>query len=256
MKARVTCQKMESYSALQLVVSAAIVFGAFVIRGMSGFGAGMIGIPLLAFLMPVHSAVAMFGLMVLFLFLFLSIRDWGAVAKDELKRLIGPTLLGVAAGAMLFANLDSRLLLQLLGGFLIAYSSYVFAVHYFGMPELTCSARWAYPVGFVGAFIDTLFGGGGGTLVVIYFHMRQISRAPFRATVAALWLFEMIARIAGYGAAGAYTFDTLQLCALFMPFMAAGTWVGEHLGNRVSPETFSRLMAALLLAAGASLLAK
>jgi uncharacterized membrane protein YfcA len=66
----------------------------------------------------------------------------------------------------------------------------------------------------------------------------------------------MIARIAGYGAAGAYTFDTLQLCALFMPFMAAGTWVGEHLGNRVSPETFSRLMAALLLAAGASLLAK
>ncbi len=104
--------------------------------------------------------------------------------------------------------------------------------------------------------IDTLFGGGGGTLVVIYLHMRRIDRAPFRATVAALWLFEMIARIAGYGAAGAYTFDTLLLCALFMPFMAAGTWVGERLGNRVSPETFSRLMAALLLVAGASLLAK
>ena len=74
--------------------------------------------------------------------------------------------------------------------------------------------------------------GGGGTLVVIYLHMRQIGRAPFRATVAALWLFEMIARIAGYGAAGAYTFDTLLLCAVFMPFMAAGTWVGERLGNR------------------------
>ena len=247
---------LDSYSFFQLAVSAAIVFVAFVIRGMSGFGAGMIGIPLLAFLMPVHAAVAMFGLMVLFLFLFLSIRDWGAVAKDELKRLIGPTLLGVAAGAMLFANLDSRLLLQLLGGFLIAYSTYVFAVHYFGMPELTCSRRWAYPVGFAGAFIDTLFGGGGGTLVVIYLHMREIGRAPFRATVAALWLFEMIARIAGYGVAGAYTLDTLLLCALFMPFMAAGTWVGERLGNRVSPETFSKLMAALLLVAGASLLAK
>jgi uncharacterized membrane protein YfcA len=247
---------MESYTALQLSIAAVIVFGAFVIRAISGFGAGMIGIPLLSFLMPVHSAVAMFGLMVLFLFLFLSIRDWGEVQKDELKRLIGPTLLGVVAGAMLFANLDSRLLLQLLGGFLIAYSCYVFAVHYFGMPELTCSGHWAYPVGFVGAFIDTLFGGGGGTLVVIYMHMRGIGRAPFRATLAALWLFEMIARIAGYGAAGAYSFDTLLLCALFMPFMAAGTWVGERLGNRVSQETFSKLMAGLLVLAGTGLLLK
>jgi uncharacterized membrane protein YfcA len=247
---------MESYTILQLSIAAVIVFGAFVIRAISGFGAGMIGIPLLSFLMPVHSAVAMFGLMVLFLFLFLSIRDWGEVDKVELKRLIGPTLLGVVAGAMLFANLDSRLLLQLLGGFLIAYSCYVFAVHYFGMPELTCSRHWAYPVGFVGAFIDTLFGGGGGTLVVIYMHMRGIGRAPFRATLAALWLFEMIARIAGYGAAGAYTFDTLVLCVLFMPFMAAGTWVGERLGNHVSQETFSKLMAGLLVLAGAGLLLK
>ena len=83
----------EGLTGIQLAISAGIVFGAFVIRAISGFGAGMIGIPLLSFLMPVHSAVAMFGLMVLFLFLFLSIRDWGAVEKDELKRLIGPTLL-------------------------------------------------------------------------------------------------------------------------------------------------------------------
>lgn len=243
-------------SPFQLAVSACIVFGAFVIRGMSGFGAGMIGIPLLAFLMPVHAAIAMFGLMVLFLFLFLSIRDWGEVVKGELARLIGPTLLGVAAGAVLFANLDNRLLLQLLGGFLIAYASYVFAVHYFGMPEVTCSQGWAYPVGFAGAFVDTLFGGGGGTLVVIYLHLRKIGRARFRATVAALWLFEMVARIAGYGAAGSYTGETLLLCALFMPFMAAGTWVGEHLGNRISQETFSKVMASLLLVAGVSLLGK
>jgi hypothetical protein len=57
---------------VELALAAVIVFGAFIVRGMSGFGAGMIGIPLLAFLMPVHTAVSMFGLMVLFLFVFLS----------------------------------------------------------------------------------------------------------------------------------------------------------------------------------------
>jgi uncharacterized membrane protein YfcA len=247
---------IESLEPLRMAAIAGIVFGAFVIRGMSGFGAGMIGVPLLAFLMPVHTAVSMFGLMVLFLFVFLSIRDWRDVARDELKRLILPTLAGVGAGVALFTHLDNRLLLQLLGGFLIAYASYVFAVHAIGLPEITCSQRWAVPVGFAGAFIDTLFGGGGGTLVVIYLHMRRVGRAPFRATVAALWLAEMTARILGYGAAGYYTTETLLMCALLLPMMGAGTWVGERLGNRISQETFSKLMALLLLLTGASLLMK
>jgi len=247
---------IENLALPQIALTACIVFGAFVIRGMSGFGAGMIGIPLLAFLMPVHTAVSMFGLMVLVLFTFLSIRDWRDVVQGELKRLIVPTLLGVAGGVLLFQHLDNRVLMQLLAGFLIAYALYALAVHYFGLPEFTCSQRWAYPVGFAGAFIDTLFGGGGGTLVVIYLHMRRVGRAPFRATVAALWLAEMIARVFGYGAAGYYSMDTLLMCALLLPLMGAGTWVGERLGNRISQESFSKLMALLLLIAGVSLLAK
>jgi len=241
---------------LQAAIAACMVLVAFVVRGMSGFGAGMLGIPLLAFLMPVHTAVSAFGLLVLILFVFLSIRDWRQVVRHELKLLLVPTLLGVAAGVLLFTRLDNRLLLQLLGGFLIGYASYVFAVRYFGLPGVTCSDRWAVPVGFTGAFLDTLFGGGGGTLVVIYLHMRGVGRMPFRATVAALWLFEMIARVVGYGVAGYYTKDTLLLCLMLLPVMWAGTWLGERIGKRVSQETFSQVMAVLLALTGASLLLK
>jgi uncharacterized membrane protein YfcA len=216
----------------------------------------MLGIPLLAFLMPVHTAVSMFGLLVLSLFVFLSIRDWSQVVRPELARLLLPTLLGVAAGVLLFSRLDNRVLLQLLGGFLIAYALYALAVHYFGLPGLRCSPRWAAPVAFAGGFIDTLFGGGGGTLVVIYLHLRGVGREAFRATVAVLWLFEMIARIIGYGTAGYYTAETLTLCAVLLPVMAAGTWAGERLGNRISQEAFSKLLAVLLMGAGVSLLAK
>jgi uncharacterized membrane protein YfcA len=247
---------LEGLSGLQIAIAAGIVFGAFVIRGMSGFGAGMIGVPLLAFLMPVHSIVAMFSLMVLLLFTFLSIRDWGTVVKEELKLLILPTLLGVAGGVLLFKHLDNRLLLNLLGGFLVAYSIYALAVNFIGLPQFSCSQRWSFPAAFAGAVIDTMFGGGGGTLVVIYLHARGVGRAPFRATVAVLWLCEMIARIVGYGAAGYYTAEVLLACAVMIPVMAAGSWVGERLGNRISQETFSKLMALLLLLTGASLLGK
>jgi uncharacterized protein len=92
--------------------------------------------------------------------------------------------------------------------------------------------------------------------VVIYMHAREIGRAEFRATVAMLWFLEMIARISGYALSGFYTRDVLLLFAALLPVTWAGTWVGEHLGNRVSTETFSRILAVLLMLSGVSLLFK
>lgn len=241
---------------MQAAGAAAIVFGAFVVRGVSGFGAGMVAIPLLVFVIPIHAAVPAMGLLVFLLFVFLSIRDRHDVVVDELKRLVPPTLVGVAAGALVFKSLDGALLLKLLGAFIICFAAYTLAVQHFGLPQVRCSPRWALPVGFAGAAVDTMFGGGGGTLVVVYMHMRGIGRAQFRATVAALWFFEMIARIGGYALSGYYTLSTLILAALLLPVMLAGTYVGERIGDRLSQRTFSRALAAMLVLSGLSLLLK
>jgi len=246
----------ESLTALQGAATAAIVFGAFVVRGTSGFGSGMVAIPLLVFVIPIRTAVPMMSLLVFVLFLILFIRDWRDVIWDELKRLVPATLLGVAAGVLLFKNLDAAILLRLLGIVIVSYALYVLAVHYFGMPEMRCSQRWAYPIGFAGAVVDTMFGGGGGMLVVVYMHLRGIGKAQFRATVAVLWFFEMIARIGGYAVSGYYTLQALLLVLLLLPLMWAGTRVGERISNRITHETFSKILAALLLAAGLSLLLK
>jgi uncharacterized membrane protein YfcA len=66
----------------------------------------------------------------------------------------------------------------------------------------------------------------------------------------------MTARIAGYGIAGFYTREVLIMVLALVPVMWAGTWVGERLGNRVSPQTFSRIFAVLLMLSGVSLLFK
>jgi uncharacterized membrane protein YfcA len=234
----------------------ASVFAAYIVRGMSGFGAGLIAAPLLALVLPVHVVVPLSGLLVFVLFIFLSIRDRHSVIWRELKLLGPPTLLGVLGGLLLFRSLDNRLLLIMLGSFLLLYASYMLAVHAFGLPQFRCSERWAFPLGFTGAFFDTLFGGGGGTLVVIYMHARGIGRMEFRATLATLWFVEMIARITGYGFGGYYTRDVLLLVLLLLPVTWAGTWVGERLGNRVSPETFARILAGLLMLSGVTLLIK
>ena len=243
-------------SLFQIAWIAFSVFAAYVIRGMSGFGAGLIAAPLLAFVLPVHVIVPTTGLLVFVLFAVLSIRDRRQVIWGELKRLVPPTLVGVVAGLLLFRVLDNRLLLVMLGVFIILYAAYMIAVNAFGLPEFKCSERAALPLGFFGSFVDTLFGGGGGTLVVIYMHARGVGRAEFRATLAMLWFIEMIARISGYAIEGYYTRRVLVLVAILLPLVWLGTWIGEHLGNRVSPATFSRILAVLLLLSGVSLLFK
>jgi uncharacterized protein len=247
---------IEGFSLTQIVFAAVVVFTAFVVRGMSGFGAGLIATPLLAFMLPMHVIVPVSGLLVFVLFVFLTIRDRNAVIWRELRLLAVPTVIGVVCGLFLFRSLDNSLLLFMLGGFLVAYAVYMLVVHFFGLPELRCSEKWAAPVGFAGSFIDTLFGGGGGTLVVIYMHARGIGKMQFRATVAVLWFIEMIARISGYTLAGYYTASTLLLVAVLLPMVWAGTWVGEHISNRISQETFSRILAVMLLLSGISLLLK
>jgi uncharacterized protein len=245
---------LTAFSVEQILWTVATLFFAFVCRGLSGFGAGLIATPLLALMLPMQVIVPLNSLLVSVLFLFLAIRDRHEVVWPELRQLIPPTLTGVLLGLLLFKSLDNRMLLSLLGGFLIIYAVYTLAVHTFGLPRLQCSQRWAWPAALSGAFVDTLFGGGGGALVVVYLHARGIAKQAFRATVATLWLIEMGARLTGYTAAGFYGNEVLLLGLAMLPVIMAGTWLGEKLGNRIRQETFSRILALMLLLAGVKLL--
>lgn len=232
------------------------MFFAFVVRGISGFGAGMIAVPLLAFVVPLQVAVPLNSLLVFVLFIAMMIRDRSRIDWSELRRLVPPTVIGAVVGLWLFAVLDNRMLVLMLGGFLVLYALYMLVASFMRLPRLRCSTRWAWPAGVLGGFFDTIFGGGGGTLVVIYVNARGIAREAFRATLAALWFFEMLARIFGYAWSGYYTGEVLWLLLLLLPMVGLGTLVGERVGNRVDNETFTRLLGVLLLASGLSLLVK
>lgn len=247
---------LHTYTGGQMAWAAVALFFAFMCRGLSGFGAGLIATPLLALALPMHVIVPLNSLLVAVVFVFLSIRDRREVVWSELKLLLLPTVAGVVVGLLLLKSLNNHVLLMLLGAFLVVYAAYTLAVHVFGLPKLQCSRAWSLPAAMAGGFIDTLFGGGGGTLVVIYLHARGVAKLQFRATVAMLWVVEMLARLGGYTAAGFYHAGVLALAVAMLPFIVAGTWAGERLGNRIRPETFSKILAVMLLLAGVNLLAR
>ena len=88
-------------SAVELVLVAASLFFALLVRGMSGFGATLIATPLLAFLVPLHVAVSVISGLMWVSFGMLAFRDRRHILWREIRYLLLPTLVGVAAGLYL-----------------------------------------------------------------------------------------------------------------------------------------------------------
>jgi uncharacterized membrane protein YfcA len=171
-------------------------------------------------------------------------------------RLLGPTLLGVGAGVYIFSLLDARAMQKLLGAFIATYVVYMMVAQFMRAPSGQCSARWAYPAGFAGSVVDSMFGGGGGLLVVIYMHRRGYTMVAFRATLAVLWLLELIVRVGGYAAGGFYDARLLWLALLLALPMFLGNRLGERITSTMSPQAFTRVLAVVLMASAVNLLLK
>lgn len=247
---------MFEFGFVTVALTGAVVFVAYIVRGMSGFGTSLVAIPLLVFIMPLHAAVPMMTLIGLSVTVILGIRDRDHVRWEEMRHLLPPTLVGVFAGIYLFAVLDARFMQRLLGGFIVAYAAYMVASQFLRSDARPCSRRWGWPAAFGSAFVDSMFGGGGGPLVVIYMHRRGYAPVTFRATLAVLWLVEMVVRVIGYSVGGYYSPAVLLTAAALLPVMWLGNRTGEAISQRMSQRAFSRLIAVVLCASGISLLLK
>ncbi|HET8608727.1 MAG TPA: sulfite exporter TauE/SafE family protein [Burkholderiales bacterium] len=239
---------------LHLFYIGGVIFAAYVVRGISGFGTSLVAMPLLTYVLPVHAAAPLMNTITFVLLSVLFVRDFREVAWPDLRALVWPALAGVALGLYLLHSLDNQLLLKFLGGLTAAYGVYVIVAPHLGWRDASCSRRWALPAGSIGGFIDAMFGGGGGTAVVVYMHLRRVTRAQFRATLSVLWLFEMIALVSGNALAGFYSRYALLVAALMLPLMWAGTHVGERVGKDISHTAFTRFIAVLLMLSGGALL--
>ena len=168
------------------------------------------------------------------------------------------SIIGIGLGLYCMKLLDENILRHWLGIFLILYSIYGFIAPNTRHNDLV-SRRWhstlGAAVGIVGGFCSTLFGAGAGPIYVVYFDILRLERAVFRATMSAIVVLGGAARIAGYGSSGFYrSSTTITLLAVGLPLVMAGSWLGDRLVFRLSAQSFSRLVAAIILFSGVTLL--
>lgn len=234
-----------------LVLAGLIILAAYFIRGISGFGSGLIAVPLLALFLPLTFVVPMILITDFSASLALGTHTRRHARWEEIRPLLPFSVIGIGAGVTLLINLPKAPLLATLGGFVLLFGLRgVLNLH----GTCTVSRFWAAPAGLLGGMVGALFGTGGPPYV-IYLNHRLHDKGELRATFSGLFILEGGLRIVAFLIAGLFL-DIKLLFAILaaLPLVALGLFLGNRVHIGLAPAQMQRLLGALLLVSGTSLL--
>lgn len=237
-----------------LAFCVAVVFAGYALRGATGFGAGVVAIPLLLLVLPLTVVIPVITTLGIAASLGQSVQEFRHVDWRVLRSLALPTAIGVGAGLWLFAAIDQQLLLKAFGAFIIGYGLWSFLP---GRPAVRLPQRaLAGAAGVSGGLVATLFGGMAGPFFAVYLRLLELDKRRFRASMSSVLLCLGLVRAGGYGGLGFYDRRVVAVLLLFAPVMALAMLAGDRWHARLDEARFERIVAAVLALSGCALLFK
>lgn len=241
---------LETLTLSQVILSILIIIIAFLIRGIAGFGSGLVAIPLLALMFPLAIVVPVVGLLDYISASGHSLKHRKSISWKDIFPLLPFTFIGIIVALYLFKTLDADLLRKALAVFILLFAAYTLFLN----PQNVSGSRiWAIPGGFFGGFISALFG-TGGPFYVIYMRLRNLDKQVFRATAAAIFLIDGTSRIIGYFLSGFYNLDVIIFVVVSLPLIMIGLHIGGRIHTTLSQQDFQRGISLILVGSGIALL--
>ena len=237
----------------QIAATAAILLTAYFIRGITGFGSGLISVPLLALFLPLQFVVPLILLLDFTASIIIGGLTVRRVQWGEVGVLIPFGLVGVAVGTSLLVNLPKTPMLVTLAVFVLVFALRSLMNLHGSRP---ISRWWAIPASLTGGTVGGLFGTGGPPYIIYLAH-RVPHKSDLRATLSVLFFTEGLARIVSFLLAGLLmTGEVWFAYFTALPVVLAALYVGGHVHVGLSQERMTRLIGLLLLVSGLSLLIK
>ena len=200
-----------SYTYYSLALFILIV--AYTFRGVTGFGSGLISVPLLALFLPLTFVVPFISILDISASILHVIHTRQHISWKVILRAVPFAVLGVSFALFIIKSINTLILVKALGVFII-----LFAIYSLISPTLKKNDSFVWPVfaGFFGSLIGTLFG-TGGPFYVFYFQLQKLDKTIFRATCAAVFLVDGLIRAVGFTLSGFYTSTVLLNIATLYP---------------------------------------
>lgn len=236
-----------------MAYAAGVLLLAYFIRGISGFGSGLVAVPLLALTFPLTLVVPFILLLDFTASLLLGGLNLRRVRWDEAAPLIPFGFIGVVAGTTLLVSLPKAPLLIGLGVFVLVFAvRNLLDIH----GERPVSRWWAVPASLTGGTVGALFGTGGPPYV-IYLGHRIRDKSELRATFSGMFFLEGIFRIGSFIAAGLLLQTEIWRAYLMgLPIALLALYAGSHVHAGITDVQMKRVIGALLLLSAVSLFIK
>jgi hypothetical protein len=230
-----------------------IIFAAYIVFGIAGFGTALIASPVLIHFIPLVEIIPLLALLDMLAAIKGVRRDYPSANTHELTRLIPLMIVGSTGGALILLYARPEVLMLALGLFAIAYVLISLVSGRFNGPF---PEAYRTPFGLVGGVFSALFG-SGGFIYAIYLTGRLKSADAIRVTQTTLIGFSTLTRVVLFVIAGVYTnTDILLMALVLLPIMYLGTSVGRWISQRLSNTQFKNAIKIFILISGALLIGK
>lgn len=235
-----------------LVLAAAVIFVATLIRSAFGFGEALVAVPLLALLLPVETAAPLAVLFSVTVAAIVVAQDWRMIHIGSAWRLVLSALFGIPLGLLLLKLAPEPAVKAILAVIIIAFSAYCLAGR--TLPEVR-GDRLAWAFGFCSGVLGGAYGMNGPPLVV-YGSLRRWSPEHFRATLQGYFLPASLVGMAGYWAVGLWQWTLFRLYLICLPCALAAIFLGRVINRRLDGRRFILCVHVGLVLVGAALLAQ
>lgn len=229
--------------------SGAVVFLAYLVRGIAGFSEGLIAVPLLTLVSPLTAVVPVVVSLDYIGSASQSVRNLHDIAWREQAVLLPFMLIGILGGLYLFTVAPTWVLAKTLGVLVIAFGIYQLLPLPVALRPARGSRIAATYCGVLGGLLGT-----GGPFYAIYLNWRALDRTAFRATFALNFLIDGGVRLIAYAVMGLLSLETFLHIAAALPIAAAGLFAGGRIQMDLSQRTFVQIIGMLLLGGGIALL--
>jgi uncharacterized membrane protein YfcA len=173
-----------------------------------------------------------------------------SIEPSRLLPFIIGAVVGIPVGVLALTQFNGSALKSSLGLFLTLYGCYALLAP--RLPRVKFGGRAADgAIGFIGGVLGGV-GGYSGVIPTIWTQLRGWSKNTARGVYQPFILFAHVATLALVGVASFNRGGVLLfVCAL--PALAAGAWLGFNIYGRLDEVWFKRVLSAMLVASGLSL---
>ena len=225
---------------------AAIVAGAAIAQGLSGFGFSLVSIPLLALVVPVKAAIVGGAVLGLVQSGQIVARDHHHVEWRSAAVLVAAAITGMPVGLFVITRVDAEPLQVVIALTVLVFTGLLWRRVRLPTDSLPAEAG----VGFTSGVLSTSTGMSGPPLVIAL-QARGVAPSAFRATLATVFVCGSAISLLLFWTRGLVTDDALRVAAAGLPGLVVGILVGELAFRRVDHERFRRIVLALLVASAA-----